>query len=38
MGRKEEAILRYRKALELKPVYPSAFNNLGAALEQTGKF
>jgi protein O-mannosyl-transferase len=37
MGRNEEAIAHYRKALELKPDNAEAHNNFGALLEKTGR-
>ena len=36
MGRLEEAIAAYRRALELKPDFPGAHNNLGNVLGGTG--
>jgi Flp pilus assembly protein TadD len=34
----KEAIYRWEKAVELDPTYAAAFNNLGVAYEQEGKF
>ena len=34
----KEAEFRWEKAVELDPMYPSAWNNLGIAYEQQGKF
>jgi Flp pilus assembly protein TadD len=34
----KEAEFRWEKAVELDPTYPSAWNNLGIAYEQQGKF
>lgn len=34
----EEAIYRWRRATELDPTYPAAWNNLGIAYEQKGMF
>jgi tetratricopeptide (TPR) repeat protein len=36
-GRTEEAIVQWRKALEMDPVDPTALSNLGAALETAGR-
>jgi Flp pilus assembly protein TadD len=36
-GKYELAIENYRKALELKPDYPAAINNLKIALEEQAK-
>jgi Flp pilus assembly protein TadD len=36
-GEVEEAIVQFRKALELKPDYPKAHNNLGFALAGRGE-
>jgi tetratricopeptide (TPR) repeat protein len=36
-GRMDEAIARYRRALEIQPDYVPAFNNLGVALRASGR-
>ena len=36
-GKLDEAVSRYRRALELKPKYIEAYNNLGAAFKDQGK-
>ena len=36
-GKLEEAVACYRRALELKPDYTEAHNNLGVALKEQGK-
>ena len=36
-GKRDEAVACYRRALELKPDYAAAHNNLGAALQEQGK-
>ena len=36
-GRQAEAVEAYRRALELRPHFPSASNNLGMALHQLGR-
>ena len=36
-GKFDEAIDVYKKSISLKPDYANAFNNLGAALQITGK-
>lgn len=36
-GRKDEAILSYSRALDIKPDYPEACNNIGVALGDQGK-
>ena len=38
LGKPDEAISNYRKALELNPLYADAFTDLGAAYLSTGKF
>ena len=37
MGKKEEAIPLYKKAIELNPNYVEAYNNLGVACFETGR-
>ena len=37
MGSNSEAVACYRRALELKPDYAEAHNNLGNALKDQGK-
>lgn len=36
-GKKEQAVVYYKRALQLKPDYPEAWSNLGNALQQTGE-
>ena len=36
-GRLDEAVVRYRRALEIQPDYVPAFNNLGVSLRAQGK-
>jgi Flp pilus assembly protein TadD len=38
MGRPREAELHYRQVVKLQPDFPPAYNNLGAALFQQGRF
>jgi tetratricopeptide (TPR) repeat protein len=37
MGRQDEAVINYLKALHLKPDYPEAHNNLGTTLNEMGR-
>ncbi len=37
MGKHEEAIASYTKALQIKPDFAKAHNNLGIALKDLGK-
>ena len=37
LGKLEQAIENYEKAIELKPDYTEAYNNLGNVLRDTGK-
>ena len=37
LGKKEEAIESYRKAIKIDPNYVDAYNNLGNALDGIGK-
>jgi Flp pilus assembly protein TadD len=34
----QEAVFRWERATEIDPTYAAAFNNLGIAFEQLGKF
>jgi tetratricopeptide (TPR) repeat protein len=36
-NRPDEAILHYRRALQIRPAYPEALNNLGCALNSMGR-
>ena len=38
MGKLEEAVKSYQKALTLKPDYADGYNNMGVALKEQGKF
>ena len=38
MGRFEDAVASFRRAIDLKPNFPEAYNNLGGALKETGEF
>ncbi len=36
-GKRDEALACFRRAIELKPDYTTAYNNLGAVLSDQGK-